>query len=121
MSPRLIVEVRWGPMNGRKVAVDAGSSLRVGRTDRADLVIPDDKNLSGLHFTLAWDGERATLRDLGSQEGTLLDGADAQWFEGAADEYRVITSFAGASSIGIGVDSAADPITHLLYIQPVAP
>ncbi len=74
MLPRLIVEVRWGLMNGHKVSVDAGSTLRVGRTDRADLVIPDDKQVSAVHFSLAWDGERAVLRDLGSQEGTFLDG-----------------------------------------------
>jgi pSer/pThr/pTyr-binding forkhead associated (FHA) protein len=74
MTPRLIVEVRWGPMNGRKVSVDAGTTLRVGRTDRADLVIADDKRLSNVHFTLAWDGERATLRDMDSLEGTFLDG-----------------------------------------------
>jgi pSer/pThr/pTyr-binding forkhead associated (FHA) protein len=74
MAPRLIVEVRWGPHNGRKVSVDAGAVLRVGRTDRADLVLPDDKHLSAVHFSLAWDGARATLRDHDSQEATFLDG-----------------------------------------------
>lgn len=72
--PRLIVEVRWGPMNGRKVTIDPGASLSVGRTDLADLVIAHDKHLSGQHFSLEWDGKRATLRDLDSMEGTLLDG-----------------------------------------------
>jgi hypothetical protein len=74
MDPRLIVEVRWGPMNGRKVAIDAGKSLRVGRTDRADFEVPHDNHLSGVHFALDWDGARCVVRDLGSQEGTLLDG-----------------------------------------------
>ncbi|AGP42300.1 hypothetical protein SCE1572_52060 [Sorangium cellulosum So0157-2] len=70
----MIVEVRWGPMNGRKVLIDAGASLHVGRTELSDFVVPHDKRLSGRHFSLAWDGGRATLRDLGSREGTLLDG-----------------------------------------------
>lgn len=78
MQRRLIVEVRWGPMNGRKVSVDAGATLRVGRTQRSDLVIPDDKHLSAEHFSLAWDGERAGLRDLESLEGTFLNGERLQ-------------------------------------------
>jgi pSer/pThr/pTyr-binding forkhead associated (FHA) protein len=61
-------------MNGRKVAVEAGKSLRVGRTDRSDFEVPHDNHLSGVHFALDWDGERCVVRDLGSQEGTRLDG-----------------------------------------------
>ncbi|KYF80868.1 hypothetical protein BE20_00855 [Sorangium cellulosum] len=61
-------------MNGRKVHIDVGASLHVGRTELSNLVVPHDKHLSGRHFSLAWDGGRATLRDLESQGGTLLDG-----------------------------------------------
>lgn len=74
MEPRLIMELRWGPMNGRKVSIPAGSSLRVGRTDMADLELAYDKHLSKVHFSLDWDGSRCLLRDLDSQEGTLVDG-----------------------------------------------
>jgi len=78
MDPRLIVEVRWGLMNGRKVAINPGASLRVGRTDRADFEIPHDDHLSALHFALDWDGERCRVRDLGSAEGTLINGEAAK-------------------------------------------
>jgi hypothetical protein len=50
----------------------------VGRTDRADLVVERDPEISGLHFEIRWDGDRATLRDLGSARGTLLSGAPLQ-------------------------------------------
>lgn len=97
MQPRLIVEVRWGPMNARKVAVDAGATLRVGRTDRADLVIPDDKHVSAVHFSLTWNGQHATVRDHDSQEGTFLDGeriksgqvGHASWIRAGETDFSV--------------------------------
>ena len=48
---RLIVEVRWspGPHASRRAILDPGQSLRIGRTDRAELAIPQDHQLSGTH------------------------------------------------------------------------
>ncbi len=73
-EPRLIVEVRYGKLAGKKAVVDPGSSLRVGRTDLADLVIPHDGEMSGVHFELAWDGARCAFRDVGSLSGTRVGG-----------------------------------------------
>jgi hypothetical protein len=74
MNPRLILEVRWGKLAGMKAALSAGSTLRVGRTDLSDFALPHDGHMSREHFALSWDGARATLRDLGSATGTMLDG-----------------------------------------------
>ena len=74
MTPRLLVEIRFGRLAGRKAIVAPGAKLRVGRTDRADLVVTHDGAMSGLHFELAWDGASCRLRDLESATGTLLDG-----------------------------------------------
>lgn len=74
MTPRLLVEIRFGRLAGRKAIVAPGAKLRVGRTDRADLVVPHDGAMSGLHFELAWDGAICRLRDLASAKGTILDG-----------------------------------------------
>jgi len=73
-TPRLIVEIRYGKMAGKKVIVDSGKSLRVGRTDLADLVVAHDGQMSGVHFELSWDGARCMLRDLSSIGGTKLSG-----------------------------------------------
>lgn len=69
-----IVSVLWGRQRGLKRAIAPGETLRVGRTERATLVIPDDAKLSGLHFELTWDGERCHLKDLGSALGTEVGG-----------------------------------------------
>jgi len=74
-SRRLVVEVRSGPLLGHKRVLEPGDTLRVGRTERADLAFPADDGLSAVHFELSWDGAACRLRDLGSARGTLLSGA----------------------------------------------
>jgi pSer/pThr/pTyr-binding forkhead associated (FHA) protein len=71
---RIIVEVKWGPMNGRKAVLETGKTLRVGASDFSDFVIPHDRQLSGVHFELSWDGTTCRMRDLRSQKGTFLGG-----------------------------------------------
>ncbi|UQA58627.1 DUF4123 domain-containing protein [Polyangium aurulentum] len=73
-EPRLIVEVRYGKLAGKKAVVEPGQKLRVGRTDLADLVIPHDGQMSGVHFELQWDGARCALLDSDSLSGTKLSG-----------------------------------------------
>lgn len=77
MSRRLIVTVRWGRMNGRKVVIPEGGSLRVGRTVPADFEVPHDEHISKVHFALEWDGHSCKVRDLESREGTFIDGERA--------------------------------------------
>lgn len=74
MTPRCIVEVRWGKLGGEKAVIEPGKTLRVGRTSRADFEIAHDSKMSNVHFELSWDGKTCTLRDLGSMAGTELHG-----------------------------------------------
>ena len=70
---RAILAVQFGPLEGTKAILEPGGRLRVGRKPNADLVVPD-KQMSGVHFELSWDGDRCALRDLESARGTLLGG-----------------------------------------------
>ena len=45
----------------------------IGRSRRCDLVVPH-ASISGEHALIWWDGERWSIRDLGSRNGTLVDG-----------------------------------------------
>lgn len=74
MSRRAILEVRSGPLLGAKAIIAAGETLRIGRTERAHLVVPCDAQMSGLHCELHWDGEVCRLRDHSSAGGTTLAG-----------------------------------------------
>jgi hypothetical protein len=71
---RVIVEVRSGLLLGTKAIIGPGESLRIGRTERAHLVVPRDGQMSGLHCEIAWDGQVCTLRDHQSARGTQLGG-----------------------------------------------
>jgi pSer/pThr/pTyr-binding forkhead associated (FHA) protein len=74
MTPRCIVEVRWGKLAGTKGVLAPGQTLRVGHSERADLPVPVDPRLSNTHFELTWDGEKCLVRDLESATGITLGG-----------------------------------------------
>ena len=68
----------WGrlsqllPSGGmRDVRHLADDEVVIGR-EEGDLVFGDDAFLSRRHCTITWDGQRATLTDLGSSNGTFL-------------------------------------------------
>lgn len=77
--------------------IEKGARLRVGRTDFADFVVPYDGQMSGEHFELRWDGERCTLRDLASVQGTRLAGEPVEeaevehgaWIRAGATDFLV--------------------------------
>ena len=58
----------------RVIALDA-ERLTVGRSNAAELCYPDDNGLSRQHLAFERDGDGWALRDLGSKNGTMLNGA----------------------------------------------
>jgi GAF domain-containing protein len=56
--------------------VREGESLTVGRDSECDLVL-EDPRVSKLHARVQWDGEGWRLEDLGSKNGTSVNGAPA--------------------------------------------
>src|SRR5712691_2652790 len=70
----VILEAVAGPVTGRKIEVRAGTILRIGRTPKSDYALGEDSYLSSLHFAIECDGARARVRDLGSSNGTFLNG-----------------------------------------------
>lgn len=71
---RVILEIISGATAGRKVRLAADQELRVGRTDWADLAVPQDRLMSGVHFALQADPSGCYLIDLGSSNGTQVNG-----------------------------------------------
>ncbi len=71
---RAIVAVKWGPLQGQKTILEPGTAKRFGRAEWADFIIPHDRQMSGVHFEVAWDGAALRVRDLESVTGTLIDG-----------------------------------------------
>jgi hypothetical protein len=67
-------EVSWRPVleiNGR--AYPLTGRVVLGRGSDADITI-DDTGISRKHLEISWDGRRAEARDLGSTNGSTLNG-----------------------------------------------
>ncbi len=62
-----------GPQSGEVFPLPAGRSLLIGRRTDADVVLHDD-GVSRRHATIEVDDRGARLEDLGSANGTFVDG-----------------------------------------------
>jgi hypothetical protein len=71
---RVILEIESGGSSGRKIHLRDGEAVRVGRTEWSDVAIPDDVQLSSEHFSIECQPAGCFIRDLGSTNGTLLNG-----------------------------------------------
>jgi DNA-binding NtrC family response regulator len=71
---RCAVLVLSGAQRGLERVVDA-DVLRIGKSDANDLVL-DDETVSRAHCEIIRDRKGYLVRDLGSTNGTLLDGAE---------------------------------------------
>ena len=69
------LEVEWTPaldVAGKRYLLNK-SRTTVGRDESSDIAI-DDSGMSRRHFELLWDGKNAGIRDLGSTNGTRVNG-----------------------------------------------
>jgi len=69
------VEVDWAPvLEIDGVRHSLGARTVIGRGSEADITV-DDTGISRKHLEIVWDGRRAEARDLGSTNGSTLNGA----------------------------------------------
>ena len=72
--PRCAVVILSGPRRGFEKVID-GDLFRVGKSAENDLVLADE-TVSRMHCEIVRESRGYLLRDLGSTNGTLLDGAE---------------------------------------------
>jgi len=68
-------DVAWTPVleiNGRRHEIERSRTV-IGRGGEADITV-DDTGISRAHIEVLWDGKRAQVTDLGSTNGSKLDG-----------------------------------------------
>ena len=98
--------VAWTPVldvDGRRYPILKGRTV-IGRGSEADVTL-DDSGASRRHAEVQWDGSRARVRDLGSTNGTQVNGAPVK--EALLEPDSVITI--GRSRIVFRVLAQADP------------
>jgi pSer/pThr/pTyr-binding forkhead associated (FHA) protein len=71
----LALEVKAGPLAGRRVPLTEGKTILVGRSEKADFAFPADNFMSTVHCALQLGPEGCRLTDRNSANGTFLNGA----------------------------------------------
>jgi pSer/pThr/pTyr-binding forkhead associated (FHA) protein len=77
----VMLEIQSESSGGRTLWLRSGQELTVGRTEEADVSLTSDPKLSSVHFAVAYHADRCVLRDLGSANGTMVNGAPARQVE----------------------------------------
>lgn len=67
-----------GPAAGMRAALGIGHTLTVGRGEHNTVPLPQDGFLSGAHFSITQAATELRLRDLGSRNGTRVNGVLVQ-------------------------------------------
>jgi len=71
---RVTLRVLEGPYTGREFTFEQHDTFLIGRSDTAHLYLPEDKFFSRHHCLLEIAPPRCFLRDLGSTNGTFVNG-----------------------------------------------
>jgi pSer/pThr/pTyr-binding forkhead associated (FHA) protein len=74
MAVETILEVASGPRAGEKIRLEEGQVMMVGRTARAQFVLPDDAAMSSAHFLVRRMDQICRIHDQRSTNGTLVNG-----------------------------------------------
>lgn len=71
---RVVFELLSGPDRGRRLEMAGGQTIEVGRSEWAGWTVFYDPKVSGKHARIVVDHECCKLTDLGSSNGTFLNG-----------------------------------------------
>src|SRR2546430_908215 len=74
MSAKVHLHVKSGPQDGKAFTFAEHDTFVFGRMDDCHACIPDDPQASRHHFILEVNPPQACLRDLGSLNGTWVNG-----------------------------------------------
>lgn len=113
---RVIVQIMSGPMAGRKIWLNAGQTLSVGRTEASDWTVPQDALMSAAHFAVELQLNACRIRDLGSSNGTFVNGQRVDEVI-AQDGMQIL---AGQTNFIVRIEGAGAP-SHPGIEAPVAP
>jgi hypothetical protein len=112
------LEAVSGPIAGRRIEVRSGTILRIGRTAKSDYALSEDSYLSGQHFAIENDGNEARARDLGSSNGTFVNG-ERVVSENVLREGDSLT--AGGSTFTVHIDGTGQPMRESSQRTPTMP
>ena len=72
--PSLTVAAPWARMRRRRTTIAPGQRLRIGRSERADFMVPCDDAMAGVHFSVEWRESSWWLTHRSQNHVTLHNG-----------------------------------------------
>lgn len=98
------------PKDGRPSVPLRKSKIVIGRTGNCDIAL-ETRGVSGQHCQLSWDAGHWSLRDLGSRNGTFVNGAAVDhWVLSPGDEIRLGENTAYTIDDGTAAKKTAGPV-----------
>jgi pSer/pThr/pTyr-binding forkhead associated (FHA) protein len=97
---RARLEVIEGPMAGHSIDVQPGRNVSFGRTVNADIAVPGDGFMSGRHFAVENTGAALIIHDLGSSNGTFVNGKQVEHVPAAPQDLIA----AGSSRFRVSIE-----------------
>jgi hypothetical protein len=117
ISMLAILEIQGPDSEGRKMWLGSGETIRIGRTELADVALPSDRTLAPVHFSLtctndqcsakSMDGSPIWLNGRNTDECVLRNGDVLQ-----AGRTRFIVTIEGAADALSVVDDGVTPIAR---------
>lgn len=86
---RLVLKTTEGGQETTREYPLDGRDIVIGRAPSCDIVLPSDQLASRRHSQLEFDGVRYTIRDLGSSNGTYVNGEEIQQTVPLSDGDRI--------------------------------
>ena len=105
---QLVLEVLEGPHAGAVFQFDRHDTFVAGRAETAHLCLRDDPHFSRHHFLLEFDPPHCYLRDLGSRNGTFVNGERVK--QSFLNNGDIISG--GRTRIQFQVQAADGPLAH---------
>ena len=98
---RVTFRATEGPMVGKEFVLRSTQLVRVGRTEWADVSLPDDTHMSSIHFEAETDLKACYIRDHESTNGTFLNGKRTKGRQVVCDGDIVV---AGDTSFSVRIE-----------------
>ena len=100
---RVTLNVVAGPQTGRVFSFDQHDTFMIGRSEDAHFCLPQDRFFSRHHCILEIAPPRAFLRDLGSTNGTFVNGMRVE-----TAHFGVTTGIVGNRAVSVGSKRQAE-------------
>ncbi len=115
---RARLEVLEGPLAGHSIEVQPGHNLSFGRTVKADIAVPGDGYMSGRHFAVENTGCALFVHDLGSSNGTFVNGQQVDRAPAAPQD--LIAAGSSRFRVSYEEDTSAAPPVDLSRTLPAS-